>query len=86
MLNDYKDGLKKDLVTKAQRLIKIIDDYCLPSAALHGAIYFLKIQADFYRYMADASTCEEKDGHVLNAETKYNEARGINKLRIQDIN
>jgi hypothetical protein len=36
--------------------------------------------------MADASTCEEKDEHVLNAEKKYNEARGINKLRIQDIN
>ena len=43
MFDAYKDGLKKDLEVKAKRLIKLIDDYCLPVAALHGTIFFLKI-------------------------------------------
>jgi hypothetical protein len=61
ILNSYRVGIVNDLINKATRLIACIDEYVLPHTALHGTIFFLKIQADFYRYMADA---------VLSGETK----------------
>lgn len=29
LANDYRNGLKEDMIMKADRLIKIIDDNCL---------------------------------------------------------
>jgi hypothetical protein len=52
--DDYREGLKIELISKANRLLSIIRDYCLPNAALNGYIFFVKLMADIYRYMADA--------------------------------
>ena len=56
LANDYRNGLKEDMIMKADRLIKILDNNCLEHAALNGYIFFTKLKADIYRYMAEACT------------------------------
>lgn len=86
LLNMYKEGLKNDLIEKADRCIRIIEDYCLNVAALKGYIFFLKMQGDFYRYKADAiSSGDEKTEALEAADEKYSKARAFDKLRIDYI-
>lgn len=56
MLDQYKDGLKKELKTKSENLIKIIEEDCIEITG-HPLplIFFKKLQGDLYRYMAKHS-------------------------------
>mmetsp|Transcript_10366 Transcript_10366/g.15956 ORF Transcript_10366/g.15956 Transcript_10366/m.15956 type:complete len:182 (+) Transcript_10366:463-1008(+) len=55
-LEQYKNGIKADLVAKGKRQIKIIDDHCIGvTGSPIPLIYFRKLQADIYRYMAEST-------------------------------
>lgn len=52
-LDQYKMGLKKDLKDKSLHLITIIQRDCIEvTGSPIGLIFFKKLQADIYRYMA----------------------------------
>ena len=90
LANDYRNGLKEDMIMKADRLISILDFYCLPHAALNGYIFFTKLKADIFRYMADACLGMQGEDnprqvYIDLAEKTYFEAFKINKHRIDEF-
>ena len=74
MIVAYEEGLKKDLVSKANRLIKLIDDWIIQVASLKGEIFYLKMQGDFHRYISEAIT-ESSDslGDLKSGDENQNE-------------
>ena len=53
-MEKYKNGLIVDLCTKGKLQIEMLEEYCVKVAAKPlPLIFFLKMQADVYRYMAE---------------------------------
>ena len=43
MMSAYEEGLRKDLIQKAERLINLIEDKVLAVTSIQGHIFYLKM-------------------------------------------
>ena len=84
MLDQYKEGLKKDLLLKSNRLIQIVEDECI-SITGHPLplIFFKKLQADMYRYQCQhqVGNNQYEKTHIKELALKtYKEAEALLKM------
>jgi hypothetical protein len=60
-LDQYRSGLLSDLITKGKRQLAIIDKVCIDATGkVTTLIFFQKMKADIYRYMAEFSNGTER--------------------------
>ena len=56
VLDFYKNGLVKDLITVSKRILDIIDKDCIEVVgAPIPMIFFTKLKADIFRYLTEAT-------------------------------
>jgi len=87
-LEQYKTGIRNDLVTKGLRQIKIIEDHCISvTGSPIPLTFFKKLQADIYRYLAEFSTLDDRIKFKQLALRIYKEAvytlKCLRELRVQ---
>ena len=52
----YKEQTLNDLINRCQRVIKFVEDYLLKRAENdEGIVFYLKMKADYYRYIAESA-------------------------------
>mmetsp|Transcript_3701 Transcript_3701/g.6306 ORF Transcript_3701/g.6306 Transcript_3701/m.6306 type:complete len:223 (-) Transcript_3701:21-689(-) len=87
-LQNYKRGLCNDLVTKGTRQIEIIQSCCLDvTGAPIPTIFFKKLTADIYRYLADQQGQTNRTLFKEKALVTYKESvymlKCLRELRVQ---
>ena len=90
-LDQYRAGLLEDLINKGTRQIGIIDDKCIDVTGMPTTlIFFQKMKADIYRYMAEFSTSEKRQKFKVDALQLYQKAeqnyKMIKENKLQDEN
>lgn len=88
ILEQYKLGLRENLITHAKDLVKVIEEDCLPvTGSILAFVFFLKLEADIYRYMVEVSVASEAQTYREKAEAAYKDAsylyERLNNSRIQ---
>ncbi|EAY08009.1 14-3-3 protein [Trichomonas vaginalis G3] len=61
-------------------LISLVDEKLLPSCSDEKSrLFYIRLKADYYRYLCEAVEGEEREKSVISAQTLYNEAIEITK-------
>jgi 14-3-3 protein epsilon len=70
MLHLYRERIEKELNAICGEVIRIIDDKLLSNAEdIEATVWFLKMKADFYRYLAEFQTIGRNKARYKNAST-----------------
>jgi 14-3-3 protein epsilon len=72
---EYKKKIEHELEQLCQKIIKNIDSYLLPkSTESEAKVFYHKMKADYYRYIAENVDGESKKAYADNSLKSYNEA------------
>jgi len=77
VLEKYKNHVEAELKTKCQEVIKLLEEHILPvckGKANESEVFYLKMCADYYRYLAEVSSDGE---YPQKAEKLYGEAMDV---------
>lgn len=81
ILESYKQGLVQNLLDASARLIDILDHDCIQiTGSPVPLIFFNKLKADIFRYIAEVCIGEQANEYKEKAEQTYEEARMYYKL------
>jgi len=71
----YKAKVSAELTEICNDILKVLDDCLIPKANQADAtVFYLKMKADYYRYLAEFADETSKSGYADSAETSYKSA------------
>jgi hypothetical protein len=72
---EYKVKIAKELEDNCQKIIKIVEDHCLPKAGDDEAkVFYLKMIGDYFRYTAETAAGDKLSEVTENASKYYQQA------------
>jgi hypothetical protein len=81
ILEIYKNGLRQNMIDHAIRQLDIIDYNCKQVVGSKiPTIFFIKLEADIYRYMTEVSIATDYQTFRGKAEKHYNDAKDKYKI------
>ncbi|KAL3103813.1 hypothetical protein niasHT_020842 [Heterodera trifolii] len=87
VMQSYREHVENELVTICQELLTCINEVLFPKATdPEPKMFYLKMKADYYRYMAEVATDKDRSGVVELAKAAYQEAMEIATSKIAAIN
>ncbi|KAL3107543.1 hypothetical protein niasHT_014003 [Heterodera trifolii] len=87
VMQSYREHVQNELVTICQELLTCINEVLFAKATEpEPKVFYLKMKADYYRYMAEVATDEDRSGVVELAKAAYQEAMEIATSKIGAIN
>ncbi|XP_021765935.1 14-3-3 protein homolog 2-like [Chenopodium quinoa] len=85
-IQDYRNIVESDLANICYNVITLIDDHLLPFASsTESSVFYLKMKADYYRYMAEIKTGDEKTLVAEESLKTYKEAMAIAGVQFSPI-
>jgi len=71
----YKEKIEDELKTICNDMISLLDDHLIPNSQHPEAIvFFLKMKGDYFRYLGEFLTTEERKRVIDNAQDSYKKA------------
>jgi len=71
----YRGRVENELEKICQELLRILEDYLLPKDnTTEGQVFYWKMAGDYYRYLAEFASGEDRKEKALKAQKKYEEA------------
>ena len=76
IVGGYKTKVEDELNTICNDILALLDEKLIPksSASAEANVFYQKMKADYYRYLAEFSTGATKKDHANNAQSAYKEA------------
>ncbi|XP_021744185.1 14-3-3 protein 9-like [Chenopodium quinoa] len=85
-IQDYRNIVELDLANICYDVIILIDDHLLPFASCaESSVFYLKMKADHYRYMAEIKTGDAKSLVAEESLKTYKEAMAITMVQFSPI-
>ena len=71
----YKNKIEGELTEKCSEILKLLEEYVIPKTHTEEAtVFFLKMKADYYRYIAEFNTGEQRSAASQRALLTYTQA------------
>jgi len=92
---NYRTDIEKELTDVCNEVLTLLDDHLVdPSKEMAGesadnaevAVFYLKMKGDYYRYLAEVASKENKESVVEHANESYKEAYQISKEHLKSTN
>uniref|UniRef100_A0AC34QS21 14-3-3 domain-containing protein n=1 Tax=Panagrolaimus sp. JU765 TaxID=591449 RepID=A0AC34QS21_9BILA len=75
MAKEYREKVQKELEGICKEVIELLDKFLiLKTGNLDVKLLYLKMKGDYYRYLAEVATGEDRSGYLLNSQHSYQEA------------
>ena len=75
LVTQYKERVSSELNAICNDILELLDKTMIAKATTAGQpeaiVFYQKMKADYYRYLAEFASTNEKDGHAKNAEGAY---------------
>lgn len=85
-IQDYRNIVESDLANICYDVIALIEDHLLPFASsTESSIFYLKMKADHYRYMAEIKTGDEKSLIAEESLKTYKKAMDVAVVQFSPI-
>ncbi|XP_030013567.1 14-3-3 protein zeta-like [Sphaeramia orbicularis] len=76
----YRETIEKELREICDDVLKLLDKYLIEKAGdTESKVFFLKMKGDYYRYLAEVATGEDKTSITNDSKLAYQEAYDISK-------
>lgn len=84
MAKEYREKIEKELKEICKDVLGLLDSRLIPKAASpESKVFYLKMKGDYYRYLAEVATGDEKKGCIESSRTAYQQAFDISKKEMQ---
>jgi len=75
LVTNYKSKVETELNNICEDILKLLTDNLIPKAdGAEAKVFYLKMKADYYRYLAEFADKEKKIEHATNAQDAYGKA------------
>ncbi|XP_075320822.1 14-3-3 protein zeta/delta-like [Odontesthes bonariensis] len=84
MAKEYREKIEKELKDICNDVLGLLDKYLIPKATLaESKVFYLKMKGDYYRYLAEVATGDEKTNIIKDSESAYKQASDISIKEMQ---
>ena len=81
---EYRLKVEKELKDVCEEVIALLDKFLVPSAADEDSkVFYLKMKGDYFRYLAEVGSGEERKAVVDKSEKAYGAALEVAKAKLQ---
>ncbi|XP_062520921.1 14-3-3 protein zeta/delta-like isoform X2 [Corticium candelabrum] len=76
MAKEYREKIESELKEICKDVLKLLDEHLIPaSKQAESKVFYLKMQGDYYRYLAEVASGEKRSEVVDKSEKAYDQAR-----------
>jgi len=84
MAKEYREKIEKELKDICQEVLTLLDKFLIPKATTaESKVFYLKMKGDYYRYLAEVATGDERQKVIEESQRAYNDAFDIAKNQMQ---
>lgn len=84
MAKEYREKIEKELKEICKDVLGLLDSRLIPKAvSAESKVFYLKMKGDYYRYLAEVATGDEKKECIEFSKTAYQKAFDISKEEMQ---
>ncbi|XP_035527681.1 14-3-3 protein zeta-like [Morone saxatilis] len=84
MAKEYREKIEQELKDICRDVLGLLDTYLIPKAvAAESKVFYLKMKGDYFRYLAEVATEEEKTAIISDSKAAYQNAFDISKEEMQ---
>ncbi|VDO73043.1 unnamed protein product [Haemonchus placei] len=84
MAKEYREKVEKELRDICQDVLNLLDKFLIPKAGNpESKVFYLKMKGDYYRYLAEVASGEDRSSVVDKSQQSYQEAFDIAKDKMQ---
>jgi len=84
MAREYREKVEKELKEICQDVLTLLDKFLIAKAANpESKVFYLKMKGDYYRYLAEVASGDDKNAVVGESQKAYQEAFDIAKEKMQ---
>lgn len=83
MAREYREKVEKELKEICHDVLALLDKFLIPKAGNpESKVFYLKMKGDYYRYLAEVATGEDRNAVVQEAQKAYQEALDVAKAKM----
>ncbi|XP_029973941.1 14-3-3 protein beta/alpha-1-like [Salarias fasciatus] len=84
MAREYREKIESELQEICQDVLGLLDNFLIANAsAAESKVFYLKMKGDYYRYLSEVASGENKKETVDNSQQAYQQAFDISKGEMQ---
>jgi len=84
MAREYREKIEKELRDICQDVLQLLDKFLIPKASNpESKVFYLKMKGDYFRYLAEVATGENRTAVIDDSQRAYSEAFDIAKTQMQ---
>uniref|UniRef100_A0A2K6NMP3 14-3-3 domain-containing protein n=1 Tax=Rhinopithecus roxellana TaxID=61622 RepID=A0A2K6NMP3_RHIRO len=84
MAREYREKIEMELRDICNDVLSLLEKFLIPSASqAESKVFYLKMKGDYYHYLAEVATGDDKKGIVDQSQQAYQEAFEINEKEMQ---
>nr|AYV89195.1 14-3-3 zeta-like protein [Tetranychus evansi] len=84
MAREYRGKVEKELIEICDEVLALLDKYLITKASnAESKVFYLKMKGDYYRYLAEVATGDQRNKVVEESQKAYQEAFDISKSKMQ---
>uniref|UniRef100_A0A7E4VSH4 14-3-3 zeta n=1 Tax=Panagrellus redivivus TaxID=6233 RepID=A0A7E4VSH4_PANRE len=84
MAKEYREKVERELRDICNDVLELLDKFLIPKAGNpESKVFYLKMKGDYYRYLAEVATGEDRNAVVEKSQQSYQEAFDIAKDKMQ---
>ncbi|KAL7394220.1 hypothetical protein ABVT39_022438 [Epinephelus coioides] len=84
MAKEYREKIEKELKDICQDVLGLLDKYLIPKAGNpESKVFYLKMKGDYFRYLAEVATGDQRNGIITDSKDAYQKAFDISKEEMQ---
>ncbi|XP_026157269.1 14-3-3 protein beta/alpha-1 [Mastacembelus armatus] len=83
MVKEYREKVEKELQDICDNVLKLLDNYLIGNSGNpESKVFYLKMKGDYYRYLAEVASGENKSKTIEHSQQAYQEAFDISKTEM----
>ncbi|KAL7380763.1 hypothetical protein ABVT39_023628 [Epinephelus coioides] len=80
MVKEYREEVEKELQDICNNVLKLLDNHLIGNSKNpESKVFYLKMKGDYYRYLAEVASGDDKQKTIENSQKAYGEAFEISK-------
>uniref|UniRef100_A0A3Q3JQ13 14-3-3 domain-containing protein n=1 Tax=Monopterus albus TaxID=43700 RepID=A0A3Q3JQ13_MONAL len=84
LAKEYQEKIEKELKEICTDVLDLLEKHLIPKAAApESKVFYLKMKGDYYRYLAEVASGEEKNSIIKDSQAAYQKAFDISKEEMQ---
>ncbi|XP_054619336.1 14-3-3 protein zeta/delta [Dunckerocampus dactyliophorus] len=84
LAKEYREKIEKELNDICNEVLDLLNNHLIPNAQpADSKVFYLKMKGDYYRYLAEVASGEDKEKIIKNSQESYQQALDISYKEMQ---